>query len=88
MTLIMVIAARKVLRFGGPIDMARGAFLLILAVVGFIIWVGKAATGHAQGSANDQIKRTIRKTSNWMDGLRAEWEGGKDRISGPKDRDR
>ena len=68
--------------------MARGAFLLGLAVIGFIIWVGKAATGHADGSANDQIKRTVRKTSSWMDGLKEEWDGGKKRLPGPNDRDR
>ena len=87
-TIIMVVAAKKAFHLGGPIDMARGAFLLVLAVIGFIIWVGKAATGHADGSANDQIKRTVRKTSSWMDGLKEEWDGGKKRLPGPKDRDR
>jgi ABC-type transporter Mla subunit MlaD len=62
--------------------MARGAFLLVLVVVGFVVWAAKAATGRASGTANDQIRHTIRRTSSWMDGLKQEWDRGKNRPGG------
>ena len=76
-TIILLVVANKAFRLGGPVGMARGAFLLVLAVVGFIVWAAKSAAGKADGSANDQIKRTVRKTSDWFESLKNEWDGGK-----------
>ena len=71
-TVVMLVIANKAFKLGGPIGMARGAFLLVLVLMGFMVWVGKAASPHADGSANDQIKQTIRKTSSWMGRLKEE----------------
>lgn len=93
-TLVMLAVANKALKLGGAFGMVRASFLLILAVVGFIIWASKKATGYSPPgeTANDQIKRTIRKTSSWMDGLKKEWDGAKGerddthQLPGPRDR--
>lgn len=74
--------------------MARAAFLLVLAVVGFVIWASKKATGYSPPgeTANDQIKWTIRKTSGWIDSLKKEWDAAKSerddtyQLPGPRDR--
>lgn len=58
--------------------MARSAILLVLAVVGFFVWAAKQATGHgSDDSVNDEVKKTIRKTSRWIDDLKNEWEDNK-----------
>lgn len=89
-TIILLVVANKTFRLGGPVGMARGIGLLILAVVGFIVWAAKSAAGKADGSPNDQIKRTIRKTSNWLDSLKDEWDSGKSKsdreLPDPRDR--
>ncbi|MBI5862922.1 MAG: hypothetical protein HZB38_00130 [Planctomycetes bacterium] len=92
-TVVMLVVANKAFKLGGPIGMVRSAFILVLVVVGFIVWATKKATGYSPPgeSANDQIKRTIRKTSSWLDGLKHEWDdaksGDRSQLPGPRDRD-
>lgn len=93
-TVIMLIVANKAFKLGGPFGMVRAIFLLILAVVGFVIWAGKKATGYSPPgeTANDQIKKTIRNTSSWIDGLKQEWDKAKSsnsrELPGPDDQRR
>ena len=78
-TLLCFLFLSKALSLGGPLGMIRGIFLLILALVGLIVYGTKKATGNAKSdlTADKQIKDTIRKTSNWLNELKQEWENGK-----------
>lgn len=93
-TLVMLAVANRSLKLGGAFGMVRASFLLVLAVVGFITWVLKKVTGDSPPgeTAHDQIRRTIRKTSSWLDSLQKEWDGAKGerndthQLPGPRDR--
>jgi hypothetical protein len=92
-TLVMLVVANRALKLGGPIGMARSAGLLVLAVIGLIIWASRKVTGYSPPgeTPGDQIRRTVRKTSGWFDGLKDEWDQGKRDDSGrdlPGPRDR
>lgn len=94
-TVVMLVVANRAFKLGGPVGMVRFAFILVLVVVGFIVWATKKAAGYSPPgeSANDQIKRTIRKTSGWLDGLKHEWDdaksgsGRRSQLPGARDRD-
>ncbi len=76
-TIFMLVVANRTLNLGGPIGMARSAILLVLAFVGLIIWAGKSVAGGNPGTPDDEVKKAIRKTSAWFDGLKKEWDDSK-----------
>jgi hypothetical protein len=76
-TLLMLVFANRAFDLGGPIGMARSAIVLIVALAGLIIWAGKSVAGGNPGRPDDEVKKTIRKTSAWLDGLKKEWDDSK-----------
>lgn len=76
-TLLMLVLAGKALKVGGPVGMVRCISLLVLAFIGFVVWVAKSAAGVKQGTANEEIKRTIKATSTWLNSLKDEWDKGR-----------
>lgn len=58
--------------------MVRSILILSLAAVGFVIWVVKALLGaNVAKTPDEEIKRTIKKTSAWLDDLKSEWDNAK-----------
>ena len=76
-TLLMLVFANRALHLGGPVGMVRSGFLIVMALVGLVVWVGKSLAGGDPDSPNDEIKKTIRKTSAWLDDLKHEWDDSK-----------
>lgn len=77
-TILMLVFANKAFKLGGPLGMIRTIAVLIIAGIGVLIYVCKALFGGGtQGTLNDEVKSTIKKTSSWIDDLKNEWEDGK-----------
>lgn len=78
-TVLMLVFANKAFSLGGPLGMVRSIFLLLLAAVGLISWTAKALFSEGPTPPPSQeIKRTVRKASGWMNDLKSEWDNAKD----------
>ena len=73
-TILMLVFANKAFKLGGPFGMVRTAVLIALAGVGLLVWIIKTLFGAQTASPNDEIKKTIHKTSAWIQGLKDEWD--------------
>ena len=76
-TILMLVFTNKALKLGGPFGMVRTAVLIVLAVISLLVWIIKSLFGAQTGSPNDEIKKTIRTTSRWVNGLKNEWDKAK-----------
>lgn len=77
-TLLLLVFANKTFKLGGPIGMARTLVLLVLAVIGAVIWGGKSLSSSGQTrSLDDEIKHTVKKTSEFVDKLKKDWDDAK-----------
>lgn len=77
-TVLLLVFANKAFKLGGPAGMVRSIVILSLAAIGFLIWVVKALLGgNVADTPNEEIKRTIKKTSAWLNDLKSEWDNAK-----------
>ncbi len=77
-TVLLLVFANKAFKLGGPVGMVRSIVILSLAGIGLVIWVIKALFGaNVADTPNEEIKRTIKKTSAWLDDLKSEWDNAK-----------
>ena len=74
-TVLLLVFANRAFNLGGPWGVVRGIILLSLAAIGLVIWIVKSLLGaDVAETPNEEIKRTIRKTSAWIDDLKSEWD--------------
>ena len=77
-SIVLLVTANKLFRLGGPKGMIRIIVLLVLALVGWVVFaVKKLSSNDPSVTAKGEIKKTIKKTSSWLDGLKKAWDDGK-----------